>query len=582
MATAVWLVGCRTPTQVTVELSTDLACPDPGGGAALAELNGATVTVGAPGQIEGKATTGSTEACDPAGDDLHRIGSIVVVPSDEDDAELGVKVVAGIGESSAESCIESNRYAGCIVARRALRFVPHEPLYLPIVLRYECIDRPCSPTTTCVRGECVSALVEDPSICVTPGACSEDSLGGGDGGAGGGDGGGYTLPQAECGRPSALTDDFEDPATAPLWTASTPPGTSAVEAGGHLVLTPASSSAGPLEVQYRSRPAVHLDEDLIRVQVPVSLNTATEAYAFLAAELDAQRRIVIEQRGDNLLLGLSTGGGSPSATSITYDPAQHRWWQIREAQGELHWETSPDGKAWATRRTVPTPDFVSTLHVVLGAGTSASIADPGAVHFDHFNRVRPPAAWCPAASFSDDFEDGVFDIRWSASTTAGACVGNEQGGAAHFLMHGDTCECAFRTSTAFDLTGSSVTIEVPPITNFHPPMSVFLAAEDDRGNRLELGFKGSNMFEAGASSASGGSLFMGASSYVQDEVFWRIREAGGTVTFEASADGTTWASKGAVDPPFPVTGMRVSFGVAVSALMAAPVQIDVPSYNRTP
>jgi formylglycine-generating enzyme required for sulfatase activity len=64
--------------------------------------------------------------------------------------------------------------SGCIVARRALRFLPHEELTLPIDLRQDCDGRKCSPTETCVHGKCVSATIPDPALC--RGAGCPDSI----------------------------------------------------------------------------------------------------------------------------------------------------------------------------------------------------------------------------------------------------------------------------------------------------------------------------------------------------------------------------------------------------------------------
>jgi cysteine-rich repeat protein len=176
---AVLALGCRTPTQVTVDVSTDLACPD---------VLGTLITVGDPAAVEGASPVTSTEEC-ATGDVLNRIGSLVVVPSDEQDAAFGVKIVAGV-DSSAETCTEANGYKGCIVARRGMRFVPHEELVLPIPLRDACKNVPCTATTTCVFGRCYSAMVADPSLCVDPDACGEDTLNNAGGEGGGPPGGG--------------------------------------------------------------------------------------------------------------------------------------------------------------------------------------------------------------------------------------------------------------------------------------------------------------------------------------------------------------------------------------------------------
>ena len=57
---------------------------------------------------------------------------------------------------SADSCTWPE-YKGCIVARRALRFLPHANLDVKVSMLRSCKDKPCDDTQTCVRGTCQSA-----------------------------------------------------------------------------------------------------------------------------------------------------------------------------------------------------------------------------------------------------------------------------------------------------------------------------------------------------------------------------------------------------------------------------------------
>src|SRR5262249_42339928 len=120
-------VSCRTPTEITLLMSTDVGC---------AELHGTTVTIGGPGS-EAKAPPASSKAC---GSDL---GSLVVVPSGAKTEELFIKVVGGVGRDPA-SCVPPQYGPDCIVARRAIRFVPHAELRILVPLRAVCKGVACS------------------------------------------------------------------------------------------------------------------------------------------------------------------------------------------------------------------------------------------------------------------------------------------------------------------------------------------------------------------------------------------------------------------------------------------------------
>src|SRR6187402_2926640 len=92
-------LGCRGATEVTVELFTDVTCP---------EVKGTTVTAGPAGEIESRASNTVTTACQ-SGADLRRIGSIVVIPSAGNDETFGLKIVTGI-DKDPDKCTPENMY----------------------------------------------------------------------------------------------------------------------------------------------------------------------------------------------------------------------------------------------------------------------------------------------------------------------------------------------------------------------------------------------------------------------------------------------------------------------------------------
>jgi hypothetical protein len=154
------LTQCREPTEVTLELSTDTACQS--------LYKGTSITVGPAGQaIESQVPLTITLDCNAD----HSIGTFVLAPSGNKDAQWEVRVVTGI-DVAPDQCTPdkqpNNPYNGCIVARRVMSFVPHTPLELPIEMLVDCKDVPCDALTTCVHGGCVSAQVPNPSQCEGP------------------------------------------------------------------------------------------------------------------------------------------------------------------------------------------------------------------------------------------------------------------------------------------------------------------------------------------------------------------------------------------------------------------------------
>lgn len=210
-AAATVLLACRSPTQVTVVVTTDVSCKD---------APSAVVVVGPLGDIEhGRPASAISRRCDDSGS----LGTLVVVPSGATNALVAFKIVEGFAGHAPDDCIESGDYSQCIVARRALNYLPHKSLLVPVAMRVSCKGVPCDATTTCSNGRCVPATISDPSACTEPTGCDvleptdggapdatvDDAGDGGDGGvdaADGGDGGVGCV--GTCPAPIAAGRDF--------------------------------------------------------------------------------------------------------------------------------------------------------------------------------------------------------------------------------------------------------------------------------------------------------------------------------------------------------------------------------------
>jgi alpha-tubulin suppressor-like RCC1 family protein len=161
------LVGCRAPTQITVDVSTNVPC---------ASWQGTAIAVGTLGPaLEAKPATTTSTYCDSSG----HLGSVVAVPSGGDNASVAFRVVGAVSQTL-EACT-GDAGAGCIVARRALNFIPHESLSLSVPLVSACEGVPCDPLSTCVDGQCRPATIANPGNCADQ-TCGEGALGPADGG----------------------------------------------------------------------------------------------------------------------------------------------------------------------------------------------------------------------------------------------------------------------------------------------------------------------------------------------------------------------------------------------------------------
>lgn len=226
------LIGCRTPTSITITVTSDVRCAD---------LKGISIVTGPRASAESAPPVTTTTQCTTV-DGRSRIGTLVIVPSGEKGSELAVRVVAGI-DRPVEECNATRGYDGCIVARRWIRFEPHVELALPIELHVDCKSVACDATTTCVGSGCRSAELPD------PGACSgEGCLGGLDAGGDVSDAGdtrdtgntdapqvetGCTADQKNCdGKCVAITDPAYGCLPASCSACTGAPGTSFACVGG--------------------------------------------------------------------------------------------------------------------------------------------------------------------------------------------------------------------------------------------------------------------------------------------------------------------------------------------------------------
>ncbi len=156
LAAVALIVECRDPTEITLLITSD----------SCAKLTETGIAVGPLASYDQGVFSATQRGCLR---DKY-VGSIVVIPSGSLDGTLGIKVVGAFGKDPA-ACTQGD--PKCIVARRALGFVPHTPLTLPIALEASCAGVTCDdPSTTCVSGNCVPATV-DPHLCAA-GECSLD------------------------------------------------------------------------------------------------------------------------------------------------------------------------------------------------------------------------------------------------------------------------------------------------------------------------------------------------------------------------------------------------------------------------
>jgi len=168
------LLACQPPTQFEVVMSTDIEC---------SKLRGVAIVAGSPGEVSTKDPATVNAFCEMGGQVATEasLGSVMIVPSGERDAKVGVRLVAGVDEKDAETCVKdllagaTDAAVDCVIARRSIAFLPQRPFALPIALTERCVGKVCATGETCIEGECRSEEV-DPEQCLTSEGCGDEVL----------------------------------------------------------------------------------------------------------------------------------------------------------------------------------------------------------------------------------------------------------------------------------------------------------------------------------------------------------------------------------------------------------------------
>lgn len=145
---ATGLADCADATQIEIDVRTD--------GCKSVRNTGIAVTT--PDRIdEADLTifTPRTSGCEAKPED--RIGTLVIYPSGAKDAEVGIRIVTGVARN-AQDCAKGP-YAGCIVARRVVRFVPGTSQKVIVIMSRACEGKDCGRNAECTEsGQCITVL----------------------------------------------------------------------------------------------------------------------------------------------------------------------------------------------------------------------------------------------------------------------------------------------------------------------------------------------------------------------------------------------------------------------------------------
>jgi hypothetical protein len=184
-----------------------------------------------------------------------------------------------------------------------------------------------------------------------------------------------------------------------------------------------------------------------------------------------------------------------------------------------------------------------------------------------------PATPCHPSGLVDGFDGSVLNGLWTPQGDTQSI--SVSGGQLHFTPNPANPAWAGVVSAAYDLDECAVWTRVPVLysnattgfTYFQLVGASTTLAFEARGGNLETK-DGSNQ---------------GSTSY--DPVahrWWRIRESGSTVYFEASPDGIVWKELQSVPSTAEIKSMKVGLGLVPGSAPTAPLETQFDDLDATP
>jgi hypothetical protein len=386
-------------------------------------------------------------------------------------------------------------------------------------------------------------------------------------------------PTGACSSVSMLADDFEDGTFGDQWGRSYGSGTSRLEQDGMAVF--------PVEGQTWSAYASTYDYDLtggsVTVRV-VDVGVGPDIYTFMGVRNkvagDDPVARVIHFEGQVYAETRIDGVSDRYGPALTYDPDQHRYWRIREADGLLHWEVSPDGSTW-TELASREPWFdVTHVQADLGVGTDSSSPPATTARFDDFNGGVAIGEACATSTVVDDFADPDVTSAQFNEWTSGACAGTVAAGGANVALAGTGAgECMWVTRRGLDLRGDHVTVEVEQAASGADEYTYLGIQSVDGGWAHVLTYDGMLYVSTVVDGVTDDLVAVPYAPNLQR--YWRLRVTGGRLYGEVSAGGLNWVSTD-MGTPFPLDDLRVYIGAGVDLATGTAAAARFDDFNILP
>jgi hypothetical protein len=372
-------------------------------------------------------------------------------------------------------------------------------------------------------------------------------------GASGGEGAGGGGP-SECGKVDVLSDDFEADSFDWRWQNY---GSAFTLQGGALLLTLPTGVEEFFQLQSTAAFDMRGRSVVFELSQPPTLgqgywlNVAGDPSNYVEFYINAGGTLEYAAEVDDVY--------NPFA-SEPFDPVDHRFFRFRESAGTIFYETSPDGTAWTERTDYDLTGVFDPEFTYVYFGGNTGLASPGCTVGVARVYAEPAggAETCPIASLTDDFEDGARGSVWGEGWESPECVLDEGSGVLRLSCAAASyASSAYGSSAAYDLTGSSASVELAstPAPDEDSWMT-FAITRPEADTMYTIQTEGSflEVYE----------VIRGSWSQVVSLPFdadamrvVRFSEAGGQLSFEHSADGVDFTTFHQREPVFSLTELQI-------------------------
>ena len=188
---------------------------------------------------------------------------------------------------------------------------------------------------------------------------------------------------------ATLRDDFDDGVSDARWLRSFSESGCRIGEDDGSFYGRGSDGSGSAYCGYQSSSAFDLTGSELTAEITEMLAPGAPALVFFKLADDRnQHGLELSQEGGQLNCHFWVDGVRSSAGQTPWDEQEQRFWRLAERDGEVRWQTSPDGADWTTQCTKPTRELdVDDVEIAFGVGVFGPTWSAGSFRIDRLNLV---------------------------------------------------------------------------------------------------------------------------------------------------------------------------------------------------